>query len=82
MVHQMVILNDYQVPWNVPNRAYLTFSRKLLELQPSIIPEASLGVFAKTFITHYTVIREYEEVHVAASRKGTAFTFMVGILVM
>ena len=48
-----------QVPWGVPGRAYLTVPSEV-EIVPSKIPGAGLGVVSKTFITKHTWLGEYE----------------------
>ena len=48
-----------QVPWGVPGRAYLTVPPEV-EIVPSKMPNAGLGVVSKTFIPKYAWLGEYE----------------------
>ena len=48
-----------QVPWGMPRRAYLTVPPEV-EIVPSKMPNAGLGVISKTFIPKYAWLGEYE----------------------
>ena len=48
-----------QVPWGMPGRAYLTMPPEV-EIVPSKMANAGLGVVSKTFIPKYTWLAEYE----------------------
>ena len=49
----------YQIPWGVPGRAYLTVPPEV-EIVPSKMPNAGLGVVSTTFIPKYAWLGEYE----------------------
>ena len=49
----------FQVPWGYPYRAHLTLPPEV-ELTKSSIPEARLGIIARTFLRKYTWLAEYE----------------------
>ena len=48
-----------QFPWGVPGRAYLTVPPEV-EIVPSKMPNAGLGVISKTFVPKYAWLGEYE----------------------
>ena len=49
----------YQIPWGVAGRAYLTVPPQV-EIVPSKMPNAGLGVISKTFIPKYAWLGEYQ----------------------
>ena len=52
-----------QVPWGMPGRAYLTVPLEV-EIVPSKMANAGLGVVSKTFIPKYAWLAEYAGVTV------------------
>ena len=48
-----------QAPWGIPYRAFHTIPHEV-KLARSTIPDAGLGIFAKTFLAKFTWLSEYE----------------------
>ena len=76
-----LVLLMIQVPWGVPGRAYLTVPPEV-EIVPSKMPNAELGVVSKTFIPKYTWLAEYEGLTVLPHEEGHISTYAWSVSIM
>lgn len=70
------LLNSFQVPWNVPDRALQTVPPEV-EVVPSRIPGAGLGVVSRIFIPRHTWLAEYEGTIITGDEKASVYAWQV-----
>ena len=76
-----LILLIIQIPWGMPGRAYLTVPPEV-EIVPSKMPNAGLGVVSKTFIPKYAWLAEYQRLTVLSQEEAHISAYAWGVSIM